>query len=118
MTESEHDAGDFLDQCSGQNFDHSKDLLEGIENETFELSSFTGPPKNKMTAAQFTMVFERQLKTGGEDLHNLHQNLSTMGDDIIDAWSFVGSDGYINVFTNRNSKQVVGAVRTFEPKAD
>jgi hypothetical protein len=121
------DAQDFIDHYAHQDFKHQAKLLEGLNAGDFDVSSYTGGPKNRMTAKMFCDIYGRKAKqlTSEKDeysknlldeLIDLCKNLTPLGDNIIDVWSFSSEVAFYNVFVDRRQDKIVATV--FTPDKD
>jgi hypothetical protein len=118
---AELEAEDFIERYGSKTFKHHKEILEGLEKDELDLSSFTGGPKNKVTGKILTDIYGRKAKTltGEEsqkqlldDLIDLCHQLSDVSSEIIDVWSFVSSQSYYSVFVSRKDDVIRGVVIT------
>ena len=127
---SEPEATDFIDRYHACRFKYDKNLFEGLDREEFELSSFTGGAKNRMTAKMFGDIYGNKAKQLNglkdeasknllNDLIDLCKNLAPLQNNIIDVWSFSSQQAFINVFIDRQKDTVVASVMTLhEADAD
>ena len=125
----EPEATDFIDRYHAQHFKHDKLLFEGLDNGDFDLSSFTGGPKNRMTAKMFSDIYgnkakqlnalkDERSKNLQNELIDLCKNLVPHQDKIIDVWSFSSEQAFLNVFVERSKDSVVASVLTLSEGED
>lgn len=106
----------FFDLYPSSEFRHLKILKQGLDDNTWEFSSFTGGERNKVTGQillkAYGAKFEDPSVPPEQGFGELVPKLEDASQSIIEVWSFVGPDSYINVFINQESKEVLASTET------
>lgn len=104
---------EFIQQIGSVHFHHQDELLCGLDEASWSLSSYTGGEKNRVTGEQLMKAYG--TKGNGpdapEDFKDLVDALLGELKTIVDVWSFCNESHFINVFIARTG-QVLGAVKT------
>jgi hypothetical protein len=106
----------FFDLYPNADFRHKEELENGLADGSWEFSSFTGGERNQVTGQillkAYGAKFEDPSVSAEEGFGELIPKLEQKCDDIIEAWSFVGPDLYINIFVDQEKGEVLASVLT------
>jgi len=107
---------DFFDLYPSAEFRHREELEEGLDEGTWEFSSFTGGARNKVTGEVLLKAYGHKAEDPScqpeQGFVDLLPQLESRANRIIEVWSFVGPDAYINVFIDQVDKTVLASVFT------
>jgi len=107
---------EFLNLYAEAAFRHREELIDGLREEIWEFSSFTGGPKNKVKGESLLKAYGRKAEDPTipveQGFGELRTALEKFLQSIIDVWSFVGPDHYINVFIAQETGEVLASVKT------
>lgn len=114
---------DFLEEFGSEKFNHSEELFQGLEDGSWNLTSYTGGEKNRMQAKMFVEIYgkkAKQLNKDDDDYAKVLQNelidfckaMEKLGEEIIDVWSFSNESFFISVFVVRQNGKIVATLKT------
>jgi|SaaInlStandDraft_1057018.scaffolds.fasta_scaffold08764_7 hypothetical protein len=106
----------FFDLYPNSEFRHRAELKSGLEETSWDFSSFTGGERNKVTGQillkAYGAKFEDPSVPAEQGFGELVPKLEEKSESIIEIWSFVGPQDYINVFIDQKTNEVLASVLT------
>jgi len=113
----------FIEQHGNETFKYSDELFEGLDNESWDVTSYTGGEKNTMKAEAFKDIYGKKAKNLNQkdddyskmlqnDLIDFCKTMDELGDEIIDVWSFSDGTWFLSIFVTRSSPKVAAVLKT------